>query len=289
MTRTAPHLPTRTRQVARRFARRRIAVVSLVVLVVIVVVAFVVEPLWHYGYADITPDSSVPPSFDHPFGTDNLGHDAFAQVLRGIQRSLEISVLVALLSGVVGTVWGSLAGYHGGVVDSVMMRFCDLVLTLPLLAVAAVLGNATPGSWWLVAVVISGLSWAVIARVVRGVVLSIREKEFVEAARALGASDGRIIVTHVIPNVIGPVIVIVTILLSTAILTETALSYLGFGVHAPDVSLGLLVSSSSTAVSTRPWLFYFPGACIVAIALAVNFIGDGLRDALDPKQNRAPR
>jgi peptide/nickel transport system permease protein len=265
----------------------RPAVVSVVVLAVVVLAAFAVPLVWQYNYSDITPDSSVPPSLDHPFGTDNLGHDAFAQVLRGVQRSLEVSVLVALVSGVLGTVWGSLAGYYKGGIDSALMRTCDLVLTLPLLAVAAVLANATSGSWWLVALVLSALSWALIARVVRGVVLSVREQEFVEAARALGSTDLRIIATHVVPNVIGPVTVTVTILLSTAILAETALSYLGFGVQAPDVSLGLLVSASSTAVSTRPWLFYFPGLFIIVIALTVNFIGDGLREALDPKQNRA--
>lgn len=272
--------------VVRRFWAHRPAAISLVVLALVAVLAFTIPAVWRYSYGDITPDSSVPPSLRHPFGTDNLGHDAFAQVLRGIQRSLEVSVLVALVSGVVGTIWGAIAGYYRGAVDSVLMRTCDLVLTLPLLAVAAVLANATSGSWWLIALVISGLSWALIARVVRGVVLSIREQDFIEAARALGSTDLRIIATHVVPNVVGPVTVTVTILLSTAILAETALSYLGFGVQAPDVSLGLLVSASSSAVSTRPWLFYFPGMFIIVIALTVNFIGDGLREALDPKQNR---
>jgi peptide/nickel transport system permease protein len=170
-----------------------------------------------------------------------------------------------------------------------MMRIADLVLTLPFLAVAAVLGHNVGGSWWLIAVVIGGLYWAYVARVARGVVLSLREKEFVEAARAIGASDARIIFRHLMPNAFGSIIVNATVLVSLAILLETALSYLGFGVRPPDTSLGLLVSEAQTAVETRPWLFFFPGLFIILIALTINFIGDGLRDALDPQQTRVRR
>ena len=196
------------------------------------------------------------------------------------------SWLGPVVSGFVGTVWGAIAGFYRGIVDSLMMRFSDLVLTLPLLAVAAVLARATSGSWWLVALVIASLQWAYVSRVVRGVVLSLREREFIEALRALGATDRRIIFLHLIPNALGPIIVNVTILVAVAILVETALSFLGLGVQPPDTSLGLLVSDASTAVSTRPWLFYFPGAFIILIALTINFIGDGLRDAFDPTQTK---
>jgi ABC-type dipeptide/oligopeptide/nickel transport system permease subunit len=183
-------------------------------------------------------------------------------------------------------VWGAVAAYFGGHTDSLLMRVADLVLTLPLIAVAAMLGHNFGGSWWLIALVIGGLYTAYVARVSRGVVLSLREKEFVEAAKALGASDWRIIMRHLIPNALGSVIVNGTILVALAILLETALSYLGFGVQAPDTSLGLLVSESQTALTTRPWLFYFPGLFIIIIALTINFIGDGLRDALDPQQTK---
>jgi peptide/nickel transport system permease protein len=189
----------------------------------------------------------------------------------------------------IGTVWGAAAGYYRGTVDTVMMRIVDLILTLPLLAVAVVLGHNAGGSWWLTAAVITGLSWAYVSRVVRGVVLSLREKEFIEAAKALGASDARIIFRHLVPNALGSVIVNATILVAFAILAETALSYLGFGVRAPDTSLGLLVSQAQTAVQTRPWLFYFPGLFIILIALTINFIGDGLRDAFDPQQTKVRR
>jgi peptide/nickel transport system permease protein len=275
--------------VLRRFGQHRLAVASLVVLLALVLLAFVGGWSWKYSVVDFTPDESQPPSWDHPFGTDATGLDTFALVLRGTQISIGISVLVAVFSTVVGTVWGATAGYYRGMLDTVMMRIADLVLTLPLLAVAAVLGHNAGGSWWLIAVVIGGLYWAYVARVARGVVLSLREKEFVEAARALGAGDARIIFRHLMPNALGSVIVNATVLVSLAILLETALSYLGFGVRPPDTSLGLLVSQAQTAVDTRPWLFFFPGLFIILIALTINFIGDGLRDALDPQQARVRR
>ncbi|MBX5447115.1 MAG: ABC transporter permease [Acidothermus cellulolyticus] len=275
--------------VLRRFFQHRLAVVSLGVFVAIVLFAFVGGALWHYSYQQFTNDYSAPPSLKHPFGTDAASHDTFAQVLRGTQRSLEIALFVAVASTAFGTVYGAIAGFFRGLLDAAMMRLVDLFLTFPLLAVAAILGDQLgpkANGWLWIALVISALTWPYVSRVVRGVALSIREKEYIEAARALGASNGRIILRHVIPNVMGPVIVTVTILVAAAILTETALSFVGFGVQAPDTSLGLLVSQNQTAIETRPWLFYFPGVFIILIALTINFIGDGLRDAFDPTQRR---
>jgi glutathione transport system permease protein len=272
--------------VLRRFLRHRLAVVSLGVLLLLVLLAYVGGALWKYSFGEFTPDNSEAPSLNHPFGTDAAGKDQFAQVLRGTQISLQIAVLVALFSTLVGTVWGAIAGYFGGLLDTLMMRVADLVLTLPLLAVAAMLAHNFGGSWWLISLVIAGLYWAYVSRVARGVVLSLREKEFIEAARALGASDARIIFRHLVPNALGSIIVNATVLIAIAILLETALSYLGFGVRPPDTSLGILVSEAQTALTTRPWLFYFPGLFIILIALTINFIGDGLRDALDPQQTK---
>ncbi|HVL83829.1 MAG TPA: ABC transporter permease [Pseudonocardia sp.] len=272
--------------VLRRFRQHRLAVVSLGVLVALVLLAYVGGALWRHDFGEFTPDNSQPPSWEHPFGTDAQGKDQFAQVLRGTQISLQIAVLVALFSTVVGTVWGAVAGYFGGLVDTVMMRISDLILTLPLLVVAAMLAHRFGGSWWLISLVIAGLYWAYVSRVSRGVVLSLREKEFIEAAEAMGAGDVRIILRHLVPNALGSIIVNATILIAVAILLETALSYLGFGVRPPDTSLGLLVSEAQTALTTRPWLFYFPGLFIILIALTINFIGDGLRDALDPQQTK---
>ncbi len=275
----------------RRFRQHKLAMASLVLLLLVVIFAFVGQKVWHYSYMQTTDDTSVSPNGRHPFGTDNLGHDLMAQVMRGTGRSLEIAAFVAATCTIVGATYGLIAGYYGGRVDSAMMRVVDLWLTFPLLAVAAVLGFKFQSVGWLkgwfgTAMVLAVLSWAPIARVIRGVVLSLREREFIEAATAMGATPRRIIVRHLLPNAAGPIIVNATIYLSVSILAETALSFLGFGVQPPDTSLGLLISQNQTAVDTRPWLFYFPGLFIILIALTVNFIGDGLRDALDPQQNR---
>jgi ABC-type dipeptide/oligopeptide/nickel transport system permease subunit len=279
---------TQSQLIVRRFFQHRLAVVSLVVLIVVVLLAFVGGALWKYSYSDITPDNSVAPSGDHPFGTDNLGYDEFARVLRGTQLSIEIAFSVALMATVVGTVWGAVAGYYRHVADSLMMRIVDLILTIPILAAGALLTKKVQHTgWWALALVIAALSWPAVSRIVRGQALSLREKEYVEAARALGARDGRIIFRHLLPNIAGQIIVVVTILVASAILIESSLSYLGFGVQNPDVSLGSLISGSDTALQGgRWWLFYFPGIFIILICLSVNFIGDGLRDAFDPTQQR---
>lgn len=277
---------TQSQLILRRFLRHRAAMASLAVFLLIVAWAFIGPHLWHYDYGTYTSDNSQAPSAEHPFGTNSSGYDAYAQVMRGTQTSLKIAIMIAVGSTFVGAVWGAVAGFYRGAVDAVMMRISDLVLTLPLLAIALVISSRSGGSWYWIAIVISGLTWAYVSRVVRSTVLSLREKEYIEAARALGASDARIIFRHLLPNALGPIIVNATILVATGILVETALSFLGFGVQPPDTSLGLLVAQAQTAVDTRPWLFYIPGAFIIAIALTINFIGDGLRDAFDPRQQR---
>ncbi|GII23562.1 ABC transporter permease [Planosporangium mesophilum] len=276
-------------QALRRFRRHRLAVASLVLLIFIVLLAFVGPLVWKYQYTDITPDNSQPPSLAHPFGTDSLGHDGFAQVLRGLQQSIKVALCIALVATTLGVVWGGISGYYRGLADSVLMRLADLILTIPAIALAAALGSTSGGAWWMIALILGGLSAPLVARAVRGVVLSLREQEFIEAARALGASDSRIILRHLVPNALAVVIVYATLLVAAGILAETALSYVGFGVQAPDTSLGLLITAAQSAVQTRPWLFYFPGLFIILIALTVNFIGDGLRDALDPRQTRQRR
>jgi peptide/nickel transport system permease protein len=282
------HERTQTQLVLRRFFRHRLAVASMVFFVLIMIFAFAGPLVWQYQYTDITNDLSAAPSPRHPFGTDLIGHDTMAQVMRGTQQSLKIALTVALVATVLGAIWGAIAGFSRGWADAMMMRGVDVLLTLPILAVAAAIGGMSlgRGSWWVIAVILAALTWPYVSRVVRGVVLSLREQEFIEAARALGASDSRIIVRHLLPNALGPIIVSATILVATAILTETALSFLGVGVRTPDTSLGQLVSNAKDALNTRPWLFYFPGLFIIAIALTINFVGDGLRDAFDPRQTR---
>jgi peptide/nickel transport system permease protein len=280
---------SQTQMVIRRFMAHKLAVGSLVVFVLVVIISLIGGRFWKYNYADITDEFSSPPSLAHPMGTDDIGHDSLAQVLRGAQKSVQVALLVAFLSTTVGTVVGAVAGYYRGWVDSALMRFTDLVLTIPSIAILAVLAATLAdkaGNWFFVGVVLALLLWTYIARVVRGTFLSLREKEFVEAARALGASDTRIMFRHLLPNATGSIIVNATIMVSVAILTETALSYLGLGIKSPDTSLGLLISTGQQAAQTRPWLFYFPGLMIIVIALTINFVGDGLRDAFDPTQTR---
>ena len=277
------------RQALTRFLRHRLAVASLTVFVLLVLLAFVAPLFWKYGYTKITPDNSQPPSLDHPFGTDNLGHDMFAVTLRGLQQSIKVALSIALIATVAGTLWGVISAFYRGVVDAALMRLADLVLTIPALALAAALANNFGGTWWIIAIILGSLAAPYVARVVRGVVLSLRELEYVEAARALGASNLRIMMRHLVPNALAVVIVNATLLVAQGILAETALSFIGFGVQSPDTSLGLLITIAQQAVFTRPWLFYIPGVFIILFSLTVNFVGDGLRDALDPRQTRQRR
>jgi ABC-type dipeptide/oligopeptide/nickel transport system permease subunit len=280
---------TQRQLIMRRFLSHKLAVGSLVVFLLVVVASLIGGRLWKYGYADITDEFSSPPSLEHPMGTDSIGHDSMAQILRGAQKSVQVALMVALLATTFGTLVGALAGYYRGWTDSALMRFTDLVLTIPAIALLAVLAANVAekaGNWFFIGLVLAALQWTYIARVVRGQFLSLREKEFVEAARALGASDRRIMFRHLLPNATGSIIVNATITVAVAILLETALSYIGLGIRPPDTSLGLLVSTGQQAATTRPWLFWFPGIFIIVIALTVNFIGDGLRDAFDPTQTR---
>ena len=305
--------------VRRRFFRHKGAVISMIVLATIVVLAFsavgfdfkvfdlVIKTAgwWQWTWTDIpTPQNGGQPTMSvvpevlggagvtvgaHPFGQDEIGRDTFAVVMRGTQQSIVIMLIVGFIATVLGTVIGAVAGYYRGWVDSVLMRFTDVIITIPLIVIGAVLGLAFGGLGAFVLAIIIGLfTWTGLARLVRAEVLSLREREFVDAARVAGASDRRIIFKHILPNAIGVIIVNTTLLMAAAILLETALSFLGFGVQPPDTSLGKIISENQAAFATRPWLFWWPGVFIILIALCINFIGDGLRDAFDPRQKRMP-
>ncbi|HET7489443.1 MAG TPA: ABC transporter permease [Acidimicrobiales bacterium] len=278
------------KRVFRRFLRHRLAVISLVILLILMLMSFFGSHIARYSYQDLSrTDLSSHPSLKHWFGTDSIGHDTFAQVLRGSRRSLIVALLVALISTTFGAMVGALAGYRGGFVDSALMRFTDLFLTIPLIAILLVVASrykGKSGNWLALSFVIAAFAWMPLARVVRGSFLSLREREFVESARALGANGRRIVLRHLLPNSLGPIIVNATLLVGIAIITETALSFLGFGIAPPDTSLGRLVAEAAPSSQTRPWLFYLPGLWLVLISLCINFVGDGLRDALDPQQNR---
>lgn len=274
-----------------RFFRHKLAVVSLFVLILIGLVAIFAGQVAPYGFDELDLNNQISPPTTkdwHLFGTDLLGRDYLSRVIFGLRTSLWVALFVALLSTAIGTTVGSIAGFYGGVVDNLLMRFTDLILTLPglaiLLTASAFFGTGDPLR---VGVILAFLFWTSLARIVRGTFLSLREKEYVEAARASGASDARIIVRHMLPNSLGPIIVNMTLVVAAAILVEAALSFLGFGIQPPDPALGKLISDGQGEGFDLWWLVTFPGLVIVLIALAINFVGDGLRDALDPTQRRA--
>ena len=312
--------------ILKRFVKHKAAMGSLFALIVIVFFVFTATGLqvgpkalsvsvpgwWRYSITDIDPEGAVAascnggvtgcPTLDvipkfidgdsmqigaHPLGTDIIGTDYFALVVRGAQQSIIVMLIVGFLGVSIGTTIGAIAGYFGGMVDAVLMRLTDMFLVTPSIVIGAVIGFRF-GNFGVIplALLLGFFAWMGLARFVRTEFLTLREREFVDAARVAGASDRRIIFKHILPNAIGVIIVSGTLLMSGAILAETALSYLGFGVRPPDVSLGLLISQYQDTFSISPWLFWWPGALIVSIALCVNFIGDGLRDAFDPRQRR---
>ncbi len=276
-------------QLARKkFFQHRLAMTALVILTFVSLAALFADFIAPYPFdAPNVPDRSLPPTLEgfHIFGTDKIGRDYFSRTLYGTRTSLYVAFIVASVSTALGIVIGGIAGYYGGKVDNLLMRMTDLFLVVPFLAIllvlSAFLGAGNPVR---VAFILAFLFWTGLARVVRGEFLGLREKEFVEAAKVLGASDNRIIFRHILPNIAGPIIVNATLIVATAILVEAALSFLGFGIQPPFPALGKLISEGQNALTTQWWLATFPGLTIVLIALCINFVGDGLRDALDPKQ-----
>jgi len=280
--------------IIRRFMRHRAALAGMVMFLLLFIFAFVGGALWKHDHTQLDFGRYESPSGNHPFGTDRLGADMVAQTIRGLQFSLRIALIVAILATIIGVTLGALAGYKRGWVDAQIKRFVDLVLVIPGLVIVVVLArnsfSLVPGqqgsNWLLVAVYLSLVFWLPTARIVRGMVLSLREKEFVEAAKAMGANTSRIVFRHIMPNTVDVVIVNATLAVALAVLAETAISFLGLGVKSPDTSLGLMISQNQNELSLHPWLFFIPFTFIVLLSLSINFMGDGLRDAFDPRQRR---
>ncbi len=274
----------------RRFLRHRLAMASLILLVLIFLAGIFANLVAPYSYSQINlSDAGLGPSLSgyHFFGTDDLGRDYFSRVIYGIRTTEAVAIFTAVLSVALGTLVGAVAGYFGGWIDNLLMRLTDLVLTLPALAVllvaSALLSTDSPIT---VSFLLAAILWTSLARIVRGSFLSLKENEYIEAARASGASHTRIILRHMLPNSLGPIIVNGTLTVAVAILIEAVLSFLGFGIKPPTPSLGSLINDGKGQMLTEWWLVTFPGLTIVIICLCVNFIGDGLRDALDPTQRR---
>jgi peptide/nickel transport system permease protein len=274
-----------------RFLRHRLAMVGLIGLVIIFGAGAFANFVAPYTYYTIDLTNILhPPTLQgqHYFGTDQIGRDYYSRVIFGIRTSEEVGLAVALVSSVLGLIIGAVAGYYRGWVDNAIMRVTDLVLTLPLLVtlltVSALLAQGG-GNQWVITAILVAFFWTTIARVVRGVFLSLREKEYIEAAKAVGASDRRIMFRHMLPNTLGPILVTATLAVADAIIIEAFLSFLGFGIKPPTPSLGELLAEAQSNPQ-KWWLTVFPGLALVLIVICINFVGDGLRDALDPQQRR---
>ena len=277
-------VPGRWGIVFARFRRQKLAMGGLLIIVALFALAFLGPYLgkWEYTDHDFTAFLQGPSS-DHWFGTTQTGADVYALTLRGMQKSLVIGLLVAVFSTGMAALVGAFAGYFGGWTDRALMWFVDLLLVLPSFLIVAILSPTFRGKTWLIFVVLlAAFLWMVTARIVRGMTISLREREYVLAARYMGVPAHRIIFRHVLPNLASLLIIDATINVSAAIISETGLSYFGFGVQPPDVSLGTLIADGTTSATTYSWLFLFPAGLLVAIVLAVNLVGDGLRDAMDP-------
>ncbi len=264
--------------------RNRLAFSGLVIVVFVVLVALFAPFIAPYDYARIDPNAVLlPPSLKHPFGTDYLGRDVLSRVIWGARVSVEVGVVSVGISAVIGTFLGACAGYFGGWVDELIMRFVDVMLCFPtfflILAVISVLEPSILN----IMVVIGLTSWMGVARLVRAEVLSLREREFVLSAKVSGVGSFRIITRHIIPNAMGPVLVAATLGVGSAVLVESALSFLGIGVQPPTPSWGSILAQGKNAIEIAWWLSFFPGCAILITVLGYNLLGEGLRDVLDPR------
>jgi peptide/nickel transport system permease protein len=253
----------------------------LAVLALAAALAGVITP-----YQPDEPDVDAirqPPSLVHPLGTDQIGRDQVSRLLHGGRVSLQVGLMATSVAVLLGTAFGAIAGYYGGAIDNVIMRFTDVMFTLPRLLVLLLVGAIFKTTFLLVVVLLGLTSWMAVARLVRASFLALREREFVEAARTVGARDGRIIWRHILPNALGPVIVAATLGVAGAILVESTLSYLGYGVQPPTATWGNMLQNAQSEMYAAPWLAIFPGLFIFVTIMSINFVGDGLRDALDPR------
>ncbi len=272
--------------------RNKPAVAALVVLAVMFIGCYALPPLLPYNYTDLDYYAlQTPPSTTHWFGTNALGQDLLAQTLRGMQKSMLIGVCVALISTVIAATVGSIAGYFGGWRDRTLMWVVDVLLVVPsfiLIAIVTPRLGQSDRVFWLI-ILFSLFSWMISSRIVRGMTMTLREREFVVAARYMGVRSWRIIVRHIVPNVASLLIIDAALNVGVAILAETGLSFLGFGIQPPDVSLGTLIADGTKSATTFPWVFLFPAGVLVLIILCANLAGDGLRDALDPGSGQLRR
>ena len=269
-----------------RFLRNRAALISLIVLGLIALICLVGPWLLPHAYDDTDWNQmGIAPTWDHwhLFGTDELGRDLMVRTLIGGRISLTVGALATLVSVLLGVAWGAVAGFVGGKIDAIMMRIVDILYAIPYLLIAIMMVTILGRDFYLVVLTISAFSWMDMARVVRGQTLSIKSKEYIEAARAIGVPTYRIIFSHVVPNLLGIVVIYTSITVPSVILTESVLSFLGLGVQEPMTSWGVLIHDGANVMESSPWMIWFPGAALTLTLYCANFLGDGMRDALDPK------
>jgi oligopeptide transport system permease protein len=268
-----------------RLAANRAAVAGLIVLGLLFVAALIGPSLigWRFDIVNKTDVWVAPMTAGHLLGTDSLGRDLLVRLLMGLRVSLAIGVVATAVSLVIGIAWGATAGYAGGRVDEAMMRIVDVLFALPFIFFVILLMVAFGSSITLMFVAIGAVEWLTMARIVRGQTRALKSKEFVEAARAAGLTPAQIVVRHIVPNLLGPVVVYVTLTIPGVIMAESFLSFLGLGVRPPMASLGSLIANGAQDMELAPWLLIFPSLVMAATLMSFNFIGDGLRDALDPK------
>ena len=277
-----------------RLKKNKLAIAAAIWILFIIIVALTAD-LWvptvlgdpTATASNMAAESRLPPSLEHPFGTDTLGRDVLSRVIYGARISLTVGVVATGISTLIGLVMGALAAYYGGIWDTIIMRLADIFLAFPytlfVIAMIAVIGNGIQN----VFIAIGILGWPQIARVFRSAILSVKENDYIDAARSMGASDVRIIARHIFPNSVASIVVYATMNIGGAILTESALSFLGMGVIPPDPSWGTLIQDGQQYLQTEPWLMILPGLAILSTVLAFTLLGDGLRDALDVKMKDA--
>jgi len=273
------------RRLARdRFLAHRLAVASVLVLLLLVIVVLVGPILSPYNPEHTNLDLRYePPSPAHVMGTDSLGRDLLTRIMFGGRVSLTIGLLAMTVAITLGIVMGGLAGFYGGVADAVLMRFVDVMLSFPRLFLLILFSVFFGGHFLTVVLLLGALSWMSVARLIRASFLSLKERPYVEAARALGVSGGLIMLRHLLPNALAPIIVAATLGIATAIIAESTLSFLGLGIQPPTPSWGNMLKDAQTDMLIAPWTAVFPGLAIFVTVVAINFVGDGLRDALDPQ------
>ena len=281
-------IPVRTywQLVRQRFAQHRLAVIALVLMIGLVALAVIVPTLSGEAYTKTSlTQTMLPPSLAHPLGTNQIGQDMFLRLMKALQTSLFIGFMAVLIIATVGVTLGAVAGFYGGWVDNVIMRLVDVVLALPIFfLIVMIVAFFGKGDAWVVIFAIGLTGWTLACRLIRAEFLKLRESDFVQAARALGAGDRRIIARHILPAALAPVVVAATLGIADSVVTEAALSFLGFGISPPQASLGNMLKNFEEDLSVRAHLLLFPSVTIVLIVLAASFLGDGLRDALDPRQ-----